>query len=129
MDHTHRRNVRAAALALSLFASAYAQSTVTKPGQPSKTNAPLGQFEIVGDSIVSAQQVGRTLIHGGRLQLTRRPLQLFLGTLDKVYIVDKTEANPTKVNGHPAWAAGACMRPWARIYSLMTRADPFKNIR
>ncbi|RDX42703.1 copper radical oxidase [Lentinus brumalis] len=86
MDRTHRRNVRAAALALSLFASAYAQSTVTKPGQPSKTNAPLGQFEIVGDSIVSAQQ-------------------LFLGTLDKVYIVDKVEANPTKVNGHPAWAA------------------------
>lgn len=32
--------------------------------------------------------------------------QMFLGTLDKVYIVDKTERNPTQINGHPAWAAG-----------------------
>ena len=32
--------------------------------------------------------------------------KLFLGTLDKVYIVDKVENNPTKINGHPAWAAG-----------------------
>ncbi|TFY58824.1 hypothetical protein EVJ58_g6182 [Rhodofomes roseus] len=41
---------------------------------------------IVGDSIASAQQ-------------------MFLGTQDKVYIVDKTERNPTQINGHPAWAA------------------------
>ncbi|KAI0266780.1 glyoxal oxidase N-terminus-domain-containing protein [Gloeopeniophorella convolvens] len=45
-----------------------------------------GSFEIVGDSIASAQQ-------------------LFLGTADKVYFVDKTENNPTSVHGHPAWAA------------------------
>lgn len=31
---------------------------------------------------------------------------MFLGTLDKVYIVDKTENNPTTLNGHPAWASG-----------------------
>ena len=60
MDRAHRMNVRAAVAALSLFASVYAQSTVPKPGQPSKSNAPLGSFEIVGNSIVSAQQV-RTL--------------------------------------------------------------------
>lgn len=30
--------------------------------------------------------------------------QLFLGQSNKVYIVDKTENNPVKVNGHPAWA-------------------------
>ena len=29
---------------------------------------------------------------------------MFLGTDSKVYILDKTENNPTKVNGHPAWA-------------------------
>ena len=40
----------------SLFASVYAQVNST-PGQPSTSNAPLGQFKIVGDSIVSAQQV------------------------------------------------------------------------
>ncbi|KAH9915157.1 copper radical oxidase, partial [Epithele typhae] len=56
------------------------------PGQPATQNAPLGQFKIVGNSIVSAQQ-------------------LFLGTLDKVYIVDKVENNPTQINGHPAWGA------------------------
>ena len=31
--------------------------------------------------------------------------QLFLGTLDKVYVIDKTENNPTQINGHPAWAS------------------------
>ncbi|TBU33724.1 copper radical oxidase [Dichomitus squalens] len=78
-------NVRAAAAAISLFASAYAQ-TISPPGQPSTSDAPLGQFKIVGNSIASAQQ-------------------LFLGTLDKVYIVDKVENNPAKINGHPAWAS------------------------
>ena len=36
---------------------------------------------------------------------------MFLGTTDKVYIIDKTEANPAQVAGHPAWAAGghACV--------------------
>lgn len=32
--------------------------------------------------------------------------QLFLGTEDKVYIVDKVENNPTQIKGHPAWASG-----------------------
>jgi len=31
---------------------------------------------------------------------------MFLGTPDKVYIVDKAENNPAQVNGHPAWAQG-----------------------
>ncbi|WVQ63929.1 uncharacterized protein L199_002085 [Kwoniella botswanensis] len=42
-------------------------------------------FKYVGLSGVSAQQ-------------------LFLGTMNKVYIVDKTENNNATVNGHPAWA-------------------------
>ena len=41
---------------------------------------------------------------------TARAPQLFLGTLDKVYIVDKVENNPTQIDGHPAWAAGRYMR-------------------
>ena len=56
MDRARRLNVHAAVTALSLFASVYAQVNFT-PGQPSTSNAPLGQFKIVGDSIVSAQQV------------------------------------------------------------------------
>ena len=31
---------------------------------------------------------------------------MFLGTVNSVYIVDKTENNPTQIAGHPAWAAG-----------------------
>lgn len=46
-------------------------------------------------------------------------LQLFLGTTDKVYIVDKTENNPTPIHGHPAWAAGtppiSIMRESSRV--------------
>ncbi|SJX60989.1 Glyoxaloxidase 2 [Sporisorium reilianum f. sp. reilianum] len=44
-----------------------------------------GTMEVVGNSGVSAQM-------------------MFLGTEQKVYILDKTENNPVHVNGHPAWA-------------------------
>jgi len=53
--------------------------------QPPQSNS-IGQFKIVGNSLVSAQQA-------------------FLGTADKVYIVDKTENNPQQIKGHPAWAS------------------------
>ncbi|GAA5888669.1 hypothetical protein JCM16303_000887 [Sporobolomyces ruberrimus] len=43
-----------------------------------------GTFEIVGDSGVSAQQLFQHK--------------------NKVYVIDKTENNPARVNGHPAWA-------------------------
>ncbi|KZT10785.1 copper radical oxidase [Laetiporus sulphureus 93-53] len=77
---------KAAVVAAVLYACrAYGQTAAT-PGQPSTTDAPLGQFVIVGNSIASAQQ-------------------MFVGTLDKVYIVDKTERNPTQIDGHPAWGA------------------------
>ncbi|KAH8990579.1 hypothetical protein EDB92DRAFT_1864644 [Lactarius akahatsu] len=39
------------------------------------------------------------------LSETSVPSQLFLGTMDKVYINDKTENNPTPIHGQPAWAA------------------------
>lgn len=69
-----------------LVTSILAQSvTVDAPGQPVKTGQP-GQFEIVGDSLVSAQQI-------------------FLGRPDKVFIVDKVENNPAQIDGHPAWAS------------------------
>ncbi|KAI5475839.1 hypothetical protein MNV49_000803 [Pseudohyphozyma bogoriensis] len=42
-------------------------------------------FEIVGDTGVSAQQ-------------------MFLGTANKVYIVDKVQNNSLRINNHPAWA-------------------------
>ncbi|KAI5120664.1 hypothetical protein M0805_008001 [Coniferiporia weirii] len=71
---------------LAAATSVWAQSaTQSAPGQPQRTGT-LNAFELVGNSIVSAQQ-------------------MFLGTLNKVYIVDKTENNPTQIGGHPAWAA------------------------
>lgn len=57
------------------------------PGQPAHT-APtdkIGGFEEIGTSGASAQQ-------------------LYLGTANKVYIVDKVENNPLTINDHPAWA-------------------------
>ncbi|PVF94465.1 DUF1929-domain-containing protein [Serendipita vermifera] len=58
-----------------------------QPGQPTHTipDSLVGGFEIVGDSGVSAQQ-------------------MFLGTENLVYILDKVEDNPLKINGHSAWA-------------------------
>ncbi|CAE6434266.1 unnamed protein product [Rhizoctonia solani] len=85
------RATRRGAVALSLSAlltSVAADPTVLPaPGQPTKTGTP-GTFEIVGNSGVTAQQ-------------------LFLGTNNRVYIVDKTENNPPKVGNppHPAWAS------------------------
>ncbi|KEP52733.1 glyoxal oxidase [Rhizoctonia solani 123E] len=43
-----------------------------------------GSFEQVGDTKVSA-------------------MMMFLGNEQKVYILDKTEGNPSQINGHPAW--------------------------
>jgi hypothetical protein len=37
------------------------------------------------------------------LRLTN--VQMFLGSPDKVYIIDKVEGNPTQINGHPAFAS------------------------
>ncbi|TFY64242.1 hypothetical protein EVG20_g6011 [Dentipellis fragilis] len=85
-DFTPRNMHAAVASALCAAATGVlAQSSVPSPGQPSQTGA-VGTFQIVGNSVVSAQQ-------------------LFVGTSDKVYVVDKTENNPASVGGHPAWAA------------------------
>ncbi|KAF5351680.1 hypothetical protein D9756_007693 [Leucocoprinus leucothites] len=62
-----------------------AQTVLPPPGQP-KRKGTINSFEIIGDSLVSAQQ-------------------LFVGTPDKVYFVDKVENNPARINGHPAWAS------------------------
>ena len=43
-----------ALLALALPALA---DTLDAPGQPARQNAPLGQYDIVGNTLVSAQQV------------------------------------------------------------------------
>ncbi|KAG6850141.1 hypothetical protein H0H93_000526 [Arthromyces matolae] len=61
-------------------------NTVPTPGQPSHAGTA-GQFELIGNSLVSAQQ-------------------LFLGTEKNVFIVDKVENNPTRLGDHPAWASG-----------------------
>ncbi|PCH36106.1 copper radical oxidase [Wolfiporia cocos MD-104 SS10] len=69
-----------------LLGAVSAQTSATTPGKPLVSDAPLGEFQIVGNSIASAQQ-------------------MFVGTINKVYIIDKTERNPTQIDGHPAWAA------------------------
>ena len=45
---------------------------------------------------------------------------MFVGTAKTVYIVDKVEANPTQVNGHPAWASGK-----GNILAIIRRDDRY----
>ncbi|KAJ7187865.1 glyoxal oxidase [Mycena filopes] len=68
-------------------------TTLNPPSQPSSTGAP-GEFELIGKTLVSAQQ-------------------MFLGTLDKVFILDKVENNAEQIGGHPAWASASA--PWTAI--------------
>ncbi|KAF8301419.1 DUF1929-domain-containing protein [Clavulina sp. PMI_390] len=70
--------------ALSVAAQA-TPTTLSAPGQPTQTGTPLTFSQYV-NSGVSAQQ-------------------LYLGTEDTIYVVDKTEGNPMTVAGHPAWAS------------------------
>ncbi|KAH7323340.1 glyoxal oxidase [Rhizoctonia solani] len=94
MSSSRRSPARVVTLATFLATGAAAAPEVLpKPGQPTKSGKP-GTFEIIGDSGVSA-------------------MQLFLGTENRVYIVDKTENNPPRV-GSPEHAA------WATEYDLET---------
>ena len=96
-----------AGVLLALLATSHAQSVApppTQPLRPGRTN----EFEIVGDSLVSAQQVSSSRRSRPYPVLTPHTVacQLFLGTPKTVFIVDKAENNPAQVNGHPAWASG-----------------------
>ncbi|KAH7913258.1 glyoxal oxidase [Hygrophoropsis aurantiaca] len=86
---------RAPTSMLTAFSLGFAYCFLAAGGKTLDTSGPamqplhqgaIGAFEVVGDSFASAQQV-------------------FLGTADKVYIIDKTENNPHQIKGHPAWAA------------------------
>ncbi|KXN90309.1 Galactose oxidase [Leucoagaricus sp. SymC.cos] len=70
---------------LSLFIASFVLAEeAPKPGQPQRKGQN-GKFQVIGESLVNAQQ-------------------MFLGTADKVYIIDKVENNAAQINGHPAWA-------------------------
>ncbi|RXW23509.1 hypothetical protein EST38_g2323 [Candolleomyces aberdarensis] len=99
----HRHILSACSIAaLVAVSNAQSATTIAPPGQPLKTGVP-GGFEIIGESLVSAQQ-------------------LFLGTEDKVYFVDKVEANPTLINNHPAWAS-----EWALASNTQRPMDALTN--
>lgn len=98
---------------LSLTAMAGSMSFVSSaivqaPGQPSGQGV-LGGFKIIGESPVSAEGVSQPHPHLPA-ELNKRLYQMFLGTSDKVYLLDKVENNPTQVNGHAASAAGKFRR-------------------
>lgn len=47
-----------------------------------------------------------------------RTPQLFLGTENNVFLVDKVENNPTRIDGHPTWASGVLrLNLLDRLYS------------
>ncbi|KAJ7091855.1 glyoxal oxidase [Mycena belliarum] len=68
-----------------VLAQQVSPTVVSPPAQPSYTGT-LGAFELIGNSLVSAQQ-------------------MFLGTADRVFFLDKVENNAAKIAGHPAWAS------------------------
>lgn len=76
---------------------------VTAPAQPTDKGNP-GQFQSIPDSIVSSQQVCR--LYGLTRGILFEGPQVFLGRVDKIYILDKVQNNPTQISGHPAWASG-----------------------
>lgn len=76
-----------ATLALAAVGATVPSVYAAAAGQPSHAGTGPGTWEIVGTTGVSAQQ-------------------MFLGTDNKVYIIDKTQNNPATINGHPAWATG-----------------------
>ncbi|KAI0029391.1 glyoxal oxidase N-terminus-domain-containing protein [Vararia minispora EC-137] len=91
------------ALALVHASVVFAQGSVLTPQQPQDAGSP-GAFKIVGNSLVSAQQ-------------------LFLGTEDQVYFIDKAEANPATVGGHSAWMSEYSLSSnMARTMELTTNA-------
>ncbi|TDL21722.1 glyoxal oxidase [Rickenella mellea] len=79
-----RHIIFSAAFAVMAFAQTPA-STLPAPGQPMSTGT-LGGFELHGASMASAQQ-------------------MFLGTAKSVYILDKVENNPSRINDHPVWGS------------------------
>ena len=86
--------------------------------QPPQTSF-LNGFEVVGNSYASAQQVYTCPAHVVDLFTFSK---VFLGTTDKVYIVDKVENNAQQIKGHPVWAAGGWLHPvrpsWLHSASL-----------
>jgi hypothetical protein len=54
--------------------------------------------------------------------LAELPSQLFLGSSNKVYIVDKVENNPARINGHPAWASGTIL--FTSVSSMSLKSFP-----
>ncbi len=63
-----------------------------------------GSFVVVGDTLVSAMMVipSRQFTF---LNPIAEQSQMFVGSSDKVYIIDKVEGNAHQINGHSAYAS------------------------
>lgn len=64
--------------------------------------ATAGSFVESGNTLVSAMMV---YIFINSAEIFLKPVQMFLGNEEKVYILDKAEGNAAQVAGHPAWGA------------------------
>lgn len=63
-----------------------------------------GSFVVAGNTLVSAMMVC-LLTHSLATSLIPPPSQMFVGSPDKVYIIDKVEGNAEQINGHSAYAS------------------------
>lgn len=64
-----------------------------------------GSFADGGETLVSAMMVWRSFVYLPDNLLIHKIIKMFLGNEEKVYIIDKAEANDVQINGHPAWAS------------------------
>ncbi|BEI84330.1 hypothetical protein CcaverHIS002_0409340 [Cutaneotrichosporon cavernicola] len=70
---------------------------------------------------LASAQLANTFVYVGDAGVSAQ--QLFLGAPHKLYFVDKTENNPLKIKGHPAWASEVDTRTWtARPMDIATNA-------
>jgi hypothetical protein len=69
---------------------------------PSAFAQQSGSFVAVGETLVSAMMVLSSIYF---LQPIAEQSQMFVGSADKVYIIDKVEGNAHQINNHSAYAA------------------------
>ena len=69
---------------------------------PSAFAQQAGTFVVAGETLVSAMMVFSSIYF---LEPIAEQPQMFVGSADKVYIIDKVEGNAYQINNHSAYAA------------------------
>ena len=53
---------------------------------------------------------------------------MFVGNEEKVYMIDKSENNPSQINGHPAWGSVWCVSlDRLMLHSVLMTPQGYEN--